>query len=162
MQEYVTSIESVKADLQEYRGLLHPESGVEKIALWPKTFTAAELEAMRKAEEERARREEEKLAEQQRLEEEKAAASAPKKGAAKKGASKDDRTGSRGGVSSAASGVSRRKHGIEDVLKKHRLTSQDDGDRKFDFNAFERVMTEMEGATTNIGGILAAMVYQIE
>ena len=26
----------------------------------------------------------------------------------------------------------------------------------------ERVMTEMDGASTNIGGILSAMVYQIE
>lgn len=38
----------------------------------------------------------------------------------------------------------------------------DDGERNFDFKSLERVMTEMEGATTSIGGILSAMVYQIE
>jgi len=42
------------------------------------------------------------------------------------------------------------------------LTSQDDGEKNFCFTAFDRVMTEMDGASTNIGGILAAMVYQIE
>lgn len=51
---------------------------------------------------------------------------------------------------------------IDEILSKHKLTSMDDGERNFDFKSLERVMTEMEGATTSIGGILSAMVYQIE
>lgn len=67
----MTCVDQVKFDLSEYRTFSHPENGVEKIALWPKTFTAAELEMMRKQEEIRVKREEEELAEKQRLEEEK-------------------------------------------------------------------------------------------
>ena len=45
------------------------------------------------------------------------------------------------------------------MLKQQKLTSMDDGDKNFSFKAFERVMTEMEGESTSIGGILSAMVY---
>jgi len=67
----MTCVDQVKLDLSEYRALTHPENGVEKVALWPKTFTAAELEKMRKEEEIRAKKEEEEQAEKQRLEDEK-------------------------------------------------------------------------------------------
>ena len=115
---------------------------------------------MRKQEEIRVKKEEEELAEKQRLEEEKQAAAAPaKKGQPAKKGGAVDRTGSRGGVSSAASGMSRKRNVIAELMKKNKLTSQDDGDKKFNFKSFERVMTQMEGASTNIGGILAAMVF---
>ena len=55
-----------------------------------------------------------------------------------------------------------RTSALDDLLKKHKLTSQDDGEKKFEFSAFERVMTEMTNSSTGIGGILSAMVYQIE
>lgn len=45
------------------------------------------------------------------------------------------------------------------MLKQQKLTSMDDGDKNFSFKAFERVMTEMEGESTSVGGILSAMVY---
>ena len=47
-------------------------------------------------------------------------------------------------------------------MKKQQLVSQDDLEKNFSFKAFERVMTEMDGASTSIGGILSAMVYSIE
>ena len=40
--------------------------------------------------------------------------------------------------------------------------SVDDGIREFDFEAFERVMSEMKSGDTTVGGILGAMIYQIE
>ena len=38
----------------------------------------------------------------------------------------------------------------------------DDETKDWDFQAFERVVSEMESANTTVGGILGAMVYQIE
>jgi len=48
---------------------------------------------------------------------------------------------------------------MEELLKQSRLKSVDDEDKNFKFAAFERVMTQMDSASTNVGGILAAMVY---
>jgi len=103
--QFSDAVDQVKLDLSDYRALTHPENGIEKVALWPKTFTARELEKMRKAEEKKMKAAEEEEAEKRRIEEEKAAAAPAKKGGppAKKGAAAD-RTASRGGVSSAASG----------------------------------------------------------
>ncbi len=86
--EFSNAVDQVKLDLSEYRSLTHSEHGVEKIALWPKTFTARELEKMRREEEKKIKAAEEEEAEKRRLEEEKAAAAPAKKGgaAAKKGA----------------------------------------------------------------------------
>ena len=42
------------------------------------------------------------------------------------------------------------------------MMSVDDGIRNFDFEAFERVMSEMKSGDTTVGGILGAMIYQIE
>ena len=42
------------------------------------------------------------------------------------------------------------------------MMSVDDGIREFDFEAFERVMSEMKSGDTTVGGILGAMIYQIE
>lgn len=105
---YESCIETVQADLAEYRALSDPETGAEKVALWPKTYSSRELERMRKAEEEKMAREEAAEEERRRLEEEKEAAAAPaKKGApAKKAPAADKRQPSRGGVSSAQSGRS--------------------------------------------------------
>jgi len=44
MTEFVAAVDKVKDDLSEYRGLIHPEHGIEKVALWPKTFSQKELE----------------------------------------------------------------------------------------------------------------------
>jgi hypothetical protein len=43
MIAFVAGVEKVKTELCEYRGLIHPEHGVEKVALWPKTFSQKEL-----------------------------------------------------------------------------------------------------------------------
>ena len=51
--EFTACLDQVKADISEYRALAHPETGVDRRALWPKTFTPRELEKMRKAEEQR-------------------------------------------------------------------------------------------------------------
>ena len=40
--------------------------------------------------------------------------------------------------------------------------SMDDQDRNFDFSSYDRAMSQMDSASTSIGGVLAAMVYQIE
>ena len=53
MIAFVAGVEKVKADLSEYRGLIHPEHGAERVALWPKNFSQNELLKMRQAEEER-------------------------------------------------------------------------------------------------------------
>ena len=42
------------------------------------------------------------------------------------------------------------------------MASIDDELRKFDFEAFERVMSEMTSGDTTVGGILGAMIFQIE
>ena len=42
------------------------------------------------------------------------------------------------------------------------MASLDDELKKFDFQAFERVMSEMTSGDTSVGGILGAMIYQIE
>ena len=115
MGEFVACVDQVKADLSEYRALSHPETGVDRRALWPKTFSPQELEKMRKAEERRAKREELAAAEKQRLEEEKLAAAAPaKKGVPPKKGGAADKPGSRGTLSSAASGDQTKKR---DVIK---------------------------------------------
>lgn len=165
MGEFVACIDQVKADLSEYRTLSHPVTGVDRRALWPKTFTPQELEKLRKSEENKNAREEAAAEEKRKLEEEKLAAAAPaKKGVPPKKGGAAEKPGSRGNLSSAASGEgSKRRDVIKDLLAKQKLTSCDDvGDKNFSFKALERVMTEMDGASTNIGGILSAMVYQIE
>lgn len=75
---YGVEIEKVKSDLTEYRTLTHPEFGVQKVALWPKTYTKEEMAKLREAESKRLLEEEEAEAERRRIEDEKAAASAPK------------------------------------------------------------------------------------
>ena len=40
MPEFTASVEQAQADLGQYRALIHPENGVERVALWPRTFTA--------------------------------------------------------------------------------------------------------------------------
>ena len=47
-------------------------------------------------------------------------------------------------------------------MKRQKLLSLDDEKKKWDFQEFGRVMSELDGATTGVGGILAAMMYQIE
>ena len=42
------------------------------------------------------------------------------------------------------------------------MMSVDDEKKEWDFQAFERVVSEMESASTTVGGILGAMIYQIE
>jgi len=51
---------------------------------------------------------------------------------------------------------------MDELLKKNRLKSCDDDPKDFNCKSFERAMAQMECADTNIGGILASMVYQIE
>ena len=48
-------------------------------------------------------------------------------------------------MSSAGSGVNPRSKlvNIDELLAKHRLTSQDDEEKKFEFKSLDRVMTEM-------------------
>ena len=41
---YSVELDKVKNDLTEYRALTHPELGVQKVALWPKVYSKAELE----------------------------------------------------------------------------------------------------------------------
>ena len=47
MGEFVACIDQVKADLSEYRALTNLETGVDRRALWPKTFSPKELEKLR-------------------------------------------------------------------------------------------------------------------
>ena len=75
---FALELDKVKQDLTEYRALSHPELGVKRVALWPKTYSKEELEALREAEAKRLKEEEEAEAERRRIEEEKAAAAAPK------------------------------------------------------------------------------------
>ena len=56
-EAYMEKLEQVKADLTEYRGLIDPETGIKKVALWPKKLSKAEIVRMKKAEEERLARE---------------------------------------------------------------------------------------------------------
>ena len=63
---FTPKVAQVQAELGEYRALVHPERGAERVALWPKTFSAKEIAAMRQAEEEKAKREEEEEAEKLR------------------------------------------------------------------------------------------------
>lgn len=51
---------------------------------------------------------------------------------------------------------------MEEILRKQKSMSVDDQDRNFDFSSYERAMSQMDSATTTIGGVLAAMVYQIQ
>ena len=51
---------------------------------------------------------------------------------------------------------------MEELLKKNRLKSVDDNPKNFNFKSFERAMTQMDCANTSIGGILSAMIYQVE
>ena len=117
-------------------------------------------------EELRAKKQEEEEAERRKIEEEKAAANAPKgKPPPKKAAeAPPPRTGSRTGISSAGSQhrQSRDQDLINEILKKNALNSVDDEEKQFGFKSFERAMSQMECSSTNIGGILAAMIYQIE
>ena len=41
---FSVEVDKVKSDLTEYRALTHPELGVQKVALWPKVYSKAELE----------------------------------------------------------------------------------------------------------------------
>ena len=118
MGEFVACVDQVKADLSEYRALSHPETGVDRRALWPKTFSSKELDGLRKAEERRARQEEVAEEAKRKIEEEKLAAAAPaKKAPAKKGAVAE-KPGSRGNLSSAASGdQAKRRDVIKELLK---------------------------------------------
>lgn len=51
--EFAKSVDQVKTDLSSYRALIHPDTGVDRRALWPKTFSPKEIENLRKAEEAR-------------------------------------------------------------------------------------------------------------
>ena len=42
------------------------------------------------------------------------------------------------------------------------MMSIDDQPRNFDFDAYERVVSELKSGDTTVGGILGAMIYQIE
>ena len=81
---FTPKVAQVQAELGEYRALVHPERGADKVALWPKTFSAKEIAAMRAAEEEKAKREEEEEAEKLRKQQEEEKAAPPKRGAPKK------------------------------------------------------------------------------
>ena len=63
---FTPKVAQVQAELGEYRALVHPERGADRVALWPKTFSAKEIAALRAAEEEKVRREEEEEAEKLR------------------------------------------------------------------------------------------------
>ena len=65
MDQYMARVEDAKRDLTEYRTLLDPEDGVKKVALWPSSKTAKQIEQeilkkeeakMKKDEEEEAAR----------------------------------------------------------------------------------------------------------
>lgn len=87
----MSEVDKAKEDISEYRALICPTNGVEKVALWPKVFTFKEIEKLKKEEEERMKREEAAEEEKKRQEEEKLAAAAPaKKGAPAK--KQDQRT----------------------------------------------------------------------
>ena len=73
--EYMEKLAAVKADLTEYRGLVDPETGVKRVALWPKKLSRSEVARMKQEEEERLKREAEEE-EKKRLAEEEAAAAA--------------------------------------------------------------------------------------
>lgn len=47
-------------------------------------------------------------------------------------------------------------------MRKKMMISLDDEPRNFDFQSFERVVAKMDSANTTVGGILGAMIYQIE
>lgn len=51
--EYQDGVAKAKEDLSEYRAIVCPNKGVEKVALWPKVFTLKEIEQLKKEEEER-------------------------------------------------------------------------------------------------------------
>ena len=63
---------------------------------------------------------------------------------------------------SVRSSSSRPKTSLAARQRKRQMMSVDDGIRDFDFEAFERVMSEMKSGDTTVGGILGAMIYQIE
>lgn len=63
---------------------------------------------------------------------------------------------------SVRSSSSRPKTSLAARQRKRQMMSVDDGIREFDFEAFERVMSEMKSGDTTVGGILGAMIYQIE
>ena len=66
-------LEQVKEQLTEYRGIIDPEYGAKKVALWPKKLSKSDVLKMKREEEERLKREAEEE-EKKRLAEEEAAA----------------------------------------------------------------------------------------
>lgn len=63
---------------------------------------------------------------------------------------------------SVRSSSSRPKTSLAARKRKRQMMSIDDQPRNFDFDAFERVMSELKSGDTTVGGILGAMIYQIE
>ena len=59
MASFTQEVEKAKQHLNEYRAMIDPITGVEKVALWPKVFSFKEIEKMKREEEKRLKREEE-------------------------------------------------------------------------------------------------------
>ena len=45
--EFMEALDKVKQDLTEYRGLSDPETGIKRVALWPKKLSKAEINRMK-------------------------------------------------------------------------------------------------------------------
>lgn len=48
------------------------------------------------------------------------------------------------------------------ALQETIVTSLDDRKVEWNFNTFQKIVTEMENSKTTVGSIMAAMIYQIE
>jgi len=104
--EFTEGVDSVKTDMLAYKALTNPVSGVEKVGLWPKKLTRAELSAMKVADLAEAAKEDGE--EKKRQEEAEAAASAKPDLKNKAKSKPGSKSGSRAGRGETGSQMSAR------------------------------------------------------
>ena len=72
--EYMKTLAQIKEDITEYRGLIDPDTGLKRVALWPKKLSKKEIAKMKQLEEEKLKKEAEDEEKKRQAEEEAAAA----------------------------------------------------------------------------------------
>lgn len=156
MKSFMTVLGNLQTDLNEYRQLT---KDIPKVALWPKVLSEQEKQAIKDKEE--AQRKAQEEAEAQAAAEVAAAFAAANKGkpapAAKVTPSRPLSGAGKDTTSRPTTPLSTRQKIAEAAL-----VSLDDGQKDWHFEHYSRVVAEMQAANSNVGSILAAMVYQIE
>jgi len=165
--ELQTAIHQCSRDLQEYR--LVRKSLAPPKPLWPYADDDPTLLKLKEEEERRKREEEARKLEEERkaaeLAAEQAKAAAPVKGAKPgappaKPAPGAPPTQSRAQLGSAGGDRPEIEEKKEPLKKLP--NSKDEEEKEWNFEHMDQVLTEITSANTGIGGILAAMIYQID